>query len=135
MPVGNGGRFTREARAIYELILEMQSVRRVAPLARLTLTSLTPGVGILPRDQTAPALGRGPAAVPPHARAGLPEARHLQARRRRGRSAGVRRQRDVLPAWRRPLARLGRARRPERQQAQPDDDRARERRGGPRAVL
>jgi Xaa-Pro aminopeptidase len=26
MPVGNGGKFTREARAIYELVLEMQTV-------------------------------------------------------------------------------------------------------------
>lgn len=26
MPVGNGGKFTPEARAIYELVLEMQSV-------------------------------------------------------------------------------------------------------------
>jgi Xaa-Pro dipeptidase len=28
MPVGNGGKFTPEARAIYELVLEMQKVRR-----------------------------------------------------------------------------------------------------------
>jgi Xaa-Pro dipeptidase len=28
MPVGNGGKFTREARAIYELVLEMQKVRQ-----------------------------------------------------------------------------------------------------------
>lgn len=28
MPVGNGGKFTSEARAIYELVLEMQKVRR-----------------------------------------------------------------------------------------------------------
>jgi hypothetical protein len=27
MPVGNGGKFTPEARAIYELVLEMQTVR------------------------------------------------------------------------------------------------------------
>lgn len=27
MPVGNGGKFTPEAKAIYELVLEMQSVR------------------------------------------------------------------------------------------------------------
>lgn len=27
MPVGNGGKFTPEARAIYELVLEMQKVR------------------------------------------------------------------------------------------------------------
>ena len=27
MPVGNGGKFTQEARAIYELVLEMQRVR------------------------------------------------------------------------------------------------------------
>lgn len=26
MPVGNGGKFTPEARAIYELVLEMQTV-------------------------------------------------------------------------------------------------------------
>ena len=26
MPVGNGGKFTPEARAIYELVLEMQKV-------------------------------------------------------------------------------------------------------------
>ena len=26
MPVGNGGKFTPEARAIYELVLEMQAV-------------------------------------------------------------------------------------------------------------
>ena len=27
MPVGNGGKFTPEARAVYELVLEMQTVR------------------------------------------------------------------------------------------------------------
>lgn len=27
MPVGNGGKFTAEARAIYDLVLEMQKVR------------------------------------------------------------------------------------------------------------
>ena len=27
MPVGNGGKFTAEAKAIYELVLEMQKVR------------------------------------------------------------------------------------------------------------
>jgi len=35
MPVGNGGKFTTEARAIYELVLEMQKVR----FAFLTSTS------------------------------------------------------------------------------------------------
>jgi Xaa-Pro dipeptidase len=27
MPIGNGGKFTPEARAIYELVLEMQKVK------------------------------------------------------------------------------------------------------------
>ena len=31
MPVGNGGKFTPEARAIYELVLEMQKVRSNRP--------------------------------------------------------------------------------------------------------
>lgn len=31
MPVGNGGKFTPEARAIYELVLEMQKVRPAPP--------------------------------------------------------------------------------------------------------
>jgi hypothetical protein len=30
MPVGNGGKFTEESGAIYELVLEMQSVRQIA---------------------------------------------------------------------------------------------------------
>ena len=97
MPVGNGGRFTRDLR-----VRPRDAIRasRRSPASRHS-----PVVGILPRDQAAPALGRGPAAVPPHAR-------YLQAQRRRGRGAGGRRQRGVLPARRRPLARLGRARRP-----------------------
>lgn len=33
MPVGNGGKFTSEARAIYELVLEMQKVHTCALLA------------------------------------------------------------------------------------------------------
>lgn len=31
MPVGNGGKFTPEAREIYSLVLEMQKVGVVAP--------------------------------------------------------------------------------------------------------
>lgn len=32
MPVGNGGKFTPEARAIYELVLEMQKVLTILAL-------------------------------------------------------------------------------------------------------
>src|SRR5216683_3895620 len=39
MPVGNGGKFTPEARAIYELVLEMQTVHL---FAMLKLSELTP---------------------------------------------------------------------------------------------
>jgi Xaa-Pro dipeptidase len=35
MPVGNGGKFTPEAKAIYELVLEMQQVRIINFLLRL----------------------------------------------------------------------------------------------------
>ena len=31
MPVGNGGKFTPEARGVYELVLEMQTVRVRSP--------------------------------------------------------------------------------------------------------
>src|SRR6266702_909499 len=123
MPVGNGGKFTPEARAIYELVLEMQMVRDQSRAARRVLTFPPPSLGLLQSDQTGPALGCGTAAVPPHTRAGLQEAWNLQSWCRRGGAARDGRECGILPARRGPLARAGRARRAEREQAraQPDD--------------
>jgi hypothetical protein len=42
MPVGNGGKFTEESGAIYELVLEMQSVRQIASLLNLMHLFLLP---------------------------------------------------------------------------------------------
>ena len=40
MPVGNGGKFTPEARAIYELVLEMQRVRFACSLSTYAILSI-----------------------------------------------------------------------------------------------
>jgi Xaa-Pro dipeptidase len=40
MPVGNGGKFTAEARAVYELVLEMQTVRLQSTGALATSSDL-----------------------------------------------------------------------------------------------
>lgn len=45
MPVGNGGKFTAEAGAVYELVLQMQKVRLQRPAKEDKLTCCAGRVG------------------------------------------------------------------------------------------
>lgn len=78
MPVGNGGKFTPEARAIYELVLEMQKVSSPS-LSSLPSPCLTVIILALVRSpETRFTLGRYPTIMPSHSRPWVPETRHLQ---------------------------------------------------------
>jgi hypothetical protein len=106
MPVGNGGKFTPEARAIYDLVLEMQMVR-VCPVP-VPYNYHQPFQGLLQGTQAWIALGRGAASLSPHSGARFPETWHLQGRGGGSRNTRVWYKRGVFSAWRRPLAWFGR---------------------------
>lgn len=88
MPVGNGGKFTPETRAMYELVLEMQTVHFHRAGVLEANTDLFKDISQSPQARSA--LGRGAAPLPPHTRAWLPETRYLQSRDGGGRSTRVR---------------------------------------------
>jgi len=84
MPVGNGGKFTPEARAIYELVLEMQKVCAISPsLSRSPSNVVLKNsfLAIFRHHQSWSPLGRRPTHLPPHAGQGVPETWHLQVPR------------------------------------------------------
>lgn len=76
MPVGNGGKFTPEARAIYELVLEMQKVRIYALVVIDHALPLI--LGIIRYRSRWSALGRSTADLPSHAHPRIPKPRDLQ---------------------------------------------------------
>jgi len=96
MPVGNGGKFTPEARAIYSLVLEMQNVRPSSLSQSLSAFShLPPGINQDP--QAVIALGQSPFNLSPYLNQRLSCPWHLQ-RLRTGYSC-IRSVSRFLPAW------------------------------------
>jgi len=84
MPVGNGGKFTPEARTIYELVLEMQKVRTFTlALSRFLVNVQIRNLflAILRHHQGWSPLGRRSAHLPPYAGQRVPETWHLQVPR------------------------------------------------------
>ena len=82
MPVGNGGKFTPEARAIYELVLEMQKVNEGCPFCRRCLVLMIDFVklftAIVRHHQTRSSLGRCTAYLPSHPRKRLSKTWNFQ---------------------------------------------------------
>ena len=77
-PVGNGGKFTPEARAIYELVLEMQRVRVLVTFCNSRSPTVLRVVALHGSSEAWFALGRDPAPLSPHARSGVPTSRNFQ---------------------------------------------------------
>lgn len=81
MPVGNGGKFTPEARAIYELVLEMQKVCAISPSLSHSPSDVVLRnslLAIFRHHQSWSPLGRRPTHLSPHVGQGVPETWHLQ---------------------------------------------------------
>jgi len=121
MPVGNGGKFTSEARAIYELVLKMQKVRlpsfKLSHNPTFNQRPITYRVALLRSSQTRASLGRHPVNLPPDPCQRLPSPWDLQEpfvpwigvmELRRGYPC-LRRQCRLLPARSWPLTWHGRA--------------------------
>jgi len=75
MPVGNGGKFTSEARAIYELVLEMQKVG--LSKKNCCILSVNSLLALFRHFETGFALGRCSTPLSPYTRQRIPTSRNL----------------------------------------------------------
>jgi len=121
MPVGNGGKFTPEAKAIYELVLEMQKVGLGGIVRMCFLTDIP--ADLVRHSETGFALGCCPSPLPSHPRQRLPATWNLQVPELswqwllelRGSDSSQRREHCILPAWSGPFVGYGCTRCAERQ--------------------